>query len=48
VKLMDDKYKSDPILKIGADSSKLGEWLVDIGDAITMYDKYWTELKASK
>ena len=24
---------------------KEGEWLRDIGDGITLYDKYWTELK---
>lgn len=48
VKLMGEDYKNDPILKIGNENSKLGEWLVDVGDAITIYDQYWTELKASK
>lgn len=24
---------------------KEGEWLHDLGDGITLYDKYWTELK---
>jgi spermidine/putrescine transport system substrate-binding protein len=45
---MSEEYKNNPIITLGNKSGKLGEWLVDIGDAITMYDKYWTELKASK
>lgn len=48
VKLMSDDYKNDEILTYGTAHSKLGEWLVDIGDSITMYDELWTELKASK
>ena len=48
VKLMGDSYKNNPMFKIGAAATKLGEWLKDIGDGITLYDKYWTELKASK
>lgn len=41
-------YLDDPMLKIGKESIPKGEWLVDIGDGITMYDRYWTELKAGQ
>lgn len=42
------EYLDDPMLKTAVDKIKMGEWLADIGDAITMYDKYWTELKTVK
>lgn len=48
VKLMKDSYKQDIILQAGSQNSNLGEWLIDIGDKITLYDRYWTELKATK
>lgn len=48
MKLMKPEYVNDPILKIGSDNAKKGEWLTDIGDAITLYDKYWTELKTGQ
>ena len=38
----------NPILKDAAAKSNMGEWLHDIGNAITMYDKFWTELKTGK
>ena len=38
----------NPILKNANAQSDKGEWLHDIGNAITMYDKYWTELKTGK
>lgn len=41
-------YKDDPMLKIGAEAIDLGEWLTDIGPALPMYDRYWTELKTGK
>ena len=41
-------YLDDPMLKIGKESIPKGEWLTDIGDSITMYDRYWTELKAGQ
>ncbi len=42
------EFKEDPMLKIGRDSIDQGEWLTDIGEALTMYDRYWTELKTGK
>jgi spermidine/putrescine transport system substrate-binding protein len=36
------------MLKIGRDNIDKGEWLTDIGEALTMYDRYWTELKTGK
>lgn len=47
IMLMSEKYTNDPMFRIGRESANRGEWLVDIGDGITVYDKYWTELKAS-
>ena len=38
----------NPILKDAAAKADKGEWLHDIGNAITMYDKFWTELKTGK
>lgn len=42
------EFNEDPMLKIGAENIGKGEWLIDIGDAITTYDKAWTELKTVK
>jgi len=42
------EFKNDPMLKIGMDNIDKGEWLIDIGDALPMYDRYWTELKTAK
>ena len=39
------EYLEDPMLNAAITHLKEGEWLHDIGDAITMYDRYWTELK---
>ena len=43
-----EAFKNDPMLKIGRDNIDKGEWLTDIGEALTMYDRYWTELKTGK
>ena len=37
-----------PILKNANGQADKGEWLHDIGNASTMYDKFWTELKTGK
>ncbi len=42
------EYNDDPILKVGAAAIASGEWLTDIGPALPMYDRYWTELKTGK
>ena len=39
------EYLEDPMLNTAITHLKEGEWLRDIGDGITLYDKYWTELK---
>lgn len=41
-------FLSDPMLKVAVDDVKQGEWLKDIGDGLTLYDRYWTELKTIK
>lgn len=41
-------FINDPMLKTAVDEIDKGEWLTDIGDAITLYDKDWTELKTIK
>ncbi len=43
-----DEFKNDPMLKVGQESIDKGEWLTDIGEALTMYDRYWTELKTGR
>ena len=42
------EYLDDPMLRTAVDEVSKGEWLTDIGDAITIYDKDWTELKTIK
>ena len=43
-----EEFKNDPMLKSVWITSNKGEWLIDIGDALPMYDRYWTELKTAK
>ena len=43
-----EEFKNDQILKIADQNVDKGEWLVDIGDSLKLYDRYWTELKASR
>ena len=43
-----EEFKNDPMLKIGMENIDKGEWLIDIGEALPMYDRYWTELKTAK
>ncbi len=42
------EFLSDPMLKVAVNDVKQGEWLKDIGDGLTLYDRYWTELKTIK
>ena len=43
-----EKYKNDEIFKVGDDSKTKGEWFIDLGDTIAIYDKYWTQLRTGK
>ncbi len=43
-----EAFKKDPMLEIGRKSIEKGEWITDIGEALTMYDRYWTEIKTGK
>ena len=43
-----EAFNSDPMLKAAKDYISKGEWIEDIGEALTMYDRYWTELKTGK
>ena len=45
---MKKEILDNPLLKTANANIAKGEWLHDIGDAISMYDKYWTELKTGK
>ncbi|MEG1727138.1 MAG: spermidine/putrescine ABC transporter substrate-binding protein [Acidaminococcaceae bacterium] len=42
------EFNADPMLKIGKDNIDKGEWLIDIGEGLQVYDRYWTELKTAK
>lgn len=42
------EYNSNEILKMARDYITKGEWIEDIGDALTYYDRAWTELKTGK
>ena len=41
-------YLLNPMINLTDAELARTEWLVDVGDALTSYDKYWTELKAGK
>ncbi len=43
-----EEYNNDPMLKAARDYITKGEWIEDIGEALTMYDRAWTELKIGK
>ena len=45
IPLQKKEVVESPILKAVNSQAGKGEWIQDIGNAITMYDKYWTELK---
>ena len=48
IPLQNKEVEESPILKAVNSQADKGEWIQDIGNAITMYDKYWTELKTGK
>jgi len=43
-----DEYKNNPIFKTSNEAIASSEWLVDVGETLNLYDKYWTELKTIK
>ncbi len=43
-----DAYKNNPISIASTEAIGKSEWLVDVGDTLNLYDKYWTELKTVK
>ncbi len=43
-----EEYKNNPIFKIATAAIDKSEWLVDVGNTLNTYDKYWTELKTVK
>ncbi|MBQ2343223.1 MAG: spermidine/putrescine ABC transporter substrate-binding protein, partial [Acidaminococcaceae bacterium] len=43
-----EEFKNDPILKTARDYIGNSEWTDDVGDAIELYDRCWTELKTGK
>jgi spermidine/putrescine transport system substrate-binding protein len=42
------EYTSNAMINLKQDELKRTEWLVDVGDALKDYDKFWTELKAGR
>lgn len=42
------EYLANPMINLSEQELKRTEWLADVGDALTSYDKLWTELKAGK
>ena len=43
-----EEYKKDPILQTAKDYIGNSEWTDDVGEAIALYDRIWTELKTGK
>ncbi|HAT98091.1 MAG TPA: spermidine/putrescine ABC transporter substrate-binding protein, partial [Acidaminococcaceae bacterium] len=48
IPLQKNEIVESAILKNASSHADKGEWLHDIGNAITMYDRFWTELKTGK
>ncbi|TMV46290.1 spermidine/putrescine ABC transporter substrate-binding protein [Paenibacillus mesophilus] len=42
------EYLANPMINLTEQELKRTEWLVDVGDTLKSYDKFWTELKAGK
>jgi spermidine/putrescine transport system substrate-binding protein len=42
------EYLQNPMINLTDAELARTEWLVDVGNALTSYDKFWTELKAGK
>lgn len=47
-KMHSEEYRNNPIIKTSINAIPNSEWLLDIGDKITLYDRYWTEIKTGK
>lgn len=43
-----EEYKDNPIFKLSTQEIGNSEWLLDVGEALNIYDRYWTELKTVK
>jgi spermidine/putrescine transport system substrate-binding protein len=43
-----EEYRGNKIFQVSAAAAAESEWLTDVGDTLTLYDQYWTELKTVK
>lgn len=43
-----EEYKNNEIFKISNAAIANSEWLIDVGETLNLYDRYWTELKTIK
>lgn len=46
--LHSQEYRSNRMIFLSNEEMKRTEWLVDVGDMLQQYDKYWTELKSGR
>ena len=47
-KMHSEAYRNNPIIKEALKAVASSEWLADIGDKVTTYDRYWTEIRTGK
>ena len=48
LELHSEAYRNNPIVKTSLAAIPKGEWLVDVGEQLPLYDRYWTEIKTGK
>ncbi|KAB2953496.1 spermidine/putrescine ABC transporter substrate-binding protein [Heliorestis acidaminivorans] len=46
--LHSEEYLSNPMIFLSDEEMKNTEWLEDVGDVLTVYDRFWTELKVGR
>jgi len=46
--LHNDEYKNNSMIFLGPKELDRTEWLLEVGEALTEYDRFWTELKSGK
>ncbi|MNP02561.1 Spermidine/putrescine-binding periplasmic protein precursor [compost metagenome] len=43
-----EAYRSNTMINLSEDELSRTEWLSDVGEALQVYDRYWTELKSGR
>lgn len=46
--LHSEEYRSNKMIFLDKADIDRAEWLVDVGDTLQEYDRYWTEMKSGR